>query len=111
MAHFIWPQAPARWHGSILLNILLETRLISKFFETLDDLMEFRVQKLWPAQPKLKIFLYFLKLMKRQQTKFYADTKSNSKVIRSKKVKFLAAHIFSLFIDISLFIATTIDID
>jgi len=49
--------------------------------------------------------------MKRQQTKFYADTKSNSKVIRSKKVKFLAAHIFSLFIDISLFIATTIDID
>jgi len=32
--------------GSISLKFLLETRLQSKFFDTLDDLLGFRVQKL-----------------------------------------------------------------
>jgi len=32
--------------GSILLKFLLETRLQSEFFDTLDDLLRFRVQKL-----------------------------------------------------------------
>jgi len=36
---------------------------------------------------KVKIFLPFLKLMKRPQTKFHAHTMSESQVIRSKKVK------------------------
>jgi len=33
--------------GSILLKFLLETRLQSESFDTLDDLLGFRVQKLW----------------------------------------------------------------
>jgi len=33
--------------GSISLKFLLETRLQSEFFDTLDDLLGFRVQKLW----------------------------------------------------------------
>jgi len=36
---------------------------------------------------KVKIFLPFLKFMKRPQTKFHAHTKRESQVIRSKKVK------------------------
>jgi len=33
--------------GSISLNFLLETRLQSESFDTLDDLLRFRVQKWW----------------------------------------------------------------
>ena len=33
--------------GSISLKFLLETRLQSKSFDTLDDLLRFWVQKLW----------------------------------------------------------------
>jgi len=33
--------------GSISLKFLLETWLQSEFFDTLDDLLGFRVQKLW----------------------------------------------------------------
>jgi len=46
-------RAAARWlptteldDGSILLKFLLETRLQSKSFDTLDDLLRFWVQKL-----------------------------------------------------------------
>jgi len=48
-----WPTLPGLGHqllgGSISLNFLLETRLQSKSFDTLDDLLEFRAQgqKLW----------------------------------------------------------------
>jgi len=38
---------------------------------------------------KVKFFLPFQKFMKRPQTKFHADTMSHSKVIRSKKSKFI----------------------
>jgi len=43
-----WP-APERQPlgGSISLKFLLETGLQSEFFDTLDDLLGFRVQKLW----------------------------------------------------------------
>jgi len=40
-----------------------------------------------PKVNKVKIFLPFLKFMKRPQTKFYAHTMKVSQVIRSKKVK------------------------
>jgi len=46
-----WPTSPGPGHqqlgGSILLKFLLETRLQSESFDTLDDLLGFRVQKLW----------------------------------------------------------------
>ena len=45
-----WPPLPGPERkpldGSILLKFLLETRLQSEFFDTLDDLLEFGVQKL-----------------------------------------------------------------
>ena len=45
-----WPTLPGPGchllDGSILLKVLLETRLQSKSFDTLDDLLGFRVQKL-----------------------------------------------------------------
>jgi len=45
-----WPILPGPGHqplgGSISLKFLLETRLQSKSFDTLDDLLGFRVQKL-----------------------------------------------------------------
>jgi len=45
-----WPTLPGPGHqplgGSISLNFLLETRLQSESFDTLDDLLGFRVQKL-----------------------------------------------------------------
>jgi len=41
--HLAWAQT---LDGSILLKFLLETRLQSKSFDTLDDLLVFRVQKL-----------------------------------------------------------------
>jgi len=44
-AHFAW-HWPQPLGGSISLNFLLETRLQSEFFDTLDDLLGFRVQKL-----------------------------------------------------------------
>jgi len=37
----------------ISLRFLLETRLKSECFETLDDLLRFRVQKLWPENNKI----------------------------------------------------------
>jgi len=37
----------------ISLRFLLETRLKSECFETLDDLLGFRVQKLWPENNKI----------------------------------------------------------
>jgi len=41
-----WPTSPGPgpklWDGSISLNFLLETRLQSKSFDTLDDLLRFR---------------------------------------------------------------------
>jgi len=40
--------------GSILLKFLLETRLQSEFFDTLDDLLWFQVQKL--CSKLVKIF-------------------------------------------------------
>ena len=39
--------------GSIALKFLLETRLKSESFETLDDLLGFWVQKLWPKNTKI----------------------------------------------------------
>jgi len=36
------------FRGSILLKVLLETRLQSKSFEPLIDFLRFLVQKLWP---------------------------------------------------------------
>ena len=46
----LWPTLPGPGHqplgGSILLKFLLETRLQSESFDTLDDLLGFRVQKL-----------------------------------------------------------------
>ena len=45
-----WPTLPGPGRqllgGSILLKFLLETRLQYKSFDTLDDLLGFRVQKL-----------------------------------------------------------------
>jgi len=60
-----------------------------------------------PIVNKVKKFLPFSKLMKRPQTKFHVDTMSDSKVIRSKKVKiFRQVKIFLqlsfLFIDVLL---------
>jgi len=66
-----------------------------------------------PKVNKVKHFPPFSKLMKHPRTKFHADTISGSKVIRSKKVKFIIRpnlslgqnflqHIFFLFIDILL---------
>ena len=44
-----WPTSPGpgpkRLDGSISLKFLLETRLQSESFDTLDDLLGFRVQK------------------------------------------------------------------
>jgi len=46
-----WPTLPGPGRqplgGSILLKFLQETRLQSECFDTLDDLLGFRVQKLW----------------------------------------------------------------
>jgi len=46
-----WPTLPGPGCqplvGSISLKFLLETRLQSESFDTLDDLLRFRVQKLW----------------------------------------------------------------
>jgi len=46
-----WPTLPGPGHqplsGSISLKFLQETRLQSESFDTLDDLLGFRVQKLW----------------------------------------------------------------
>jgi len=46
-----WPlfsgSRPKPLDGSISLKFLLETRLQSESFDTLDDLLGFRVQKLW----------------------------------------------------------------
>ena len=42
--------------GSILLKFLLETRLQSESYDTLDDLLGFQVQKLWSKE--IKIFDY-----------------------------------------------------
>ena len=45
-----WPTMPGPGRqpigGSISLKFLLETRLLSESFDTLDDLLGFRVQKL-----------------------------------------------------------------
>ena len=45
-----WPTLLGPWlkplDGSISLKFLLETRLQSEFFDTLDDLLGFHVQKL-----------------------------------------------------------------
>jgi len=45
-----WPTSPCLGpkplNGSILLKFLLETKLHSESFDTLDDLLGFRVQKL-----------------------------------------------------------------
>jgi len=46
-----WPTLPGPGRqplcGSISLEFFLETRLQSESFDTLDDLLGFRVQKLW----------------------------------------------------------------
>ena len=46
-----WPTLPGSWRqplgGSISLKFLLETRLQAESFDTLHDLLGFRVQKLW----------------------------------------------------------------
>jgi len=46
-----WPTSPGPGHqplgGSISLKFLLESRLQSESFDTLDDLLGFRVLKLW----------------------------------------------------------------
>jgi len=46
-----WPTSPGPGHqsldGSILLKFLLETRLQSESFDTLDALLGFQVKKLW----------------------------------------------------------------
>ena len=59
-----WPTScgPGRQplDGSISLKFLLETRLQSESFYTLDDLLGFRVQKLWLGQPKInKVKIFF----------------------------------------------------
>jgi len=48
LAYFTWPRAlaPKQLDGSISMKFLLETRLQSESFDTLDDLLGFRVQKL-----------------------------------------------------------------
>jgi len=52
-----WPTSLGPGHqlldGSISLKFLLETRLQSKSFDTLDDLLGFRVQKLWSKLIKI----------------------------------------------------------
>jgi len=46
-----WPTLPGPGRqplgSSISMKFLLETRLLSESFDTLDDLLRFRVQKLW----------------------------------------------------------------
>ena len=50
LGHFLWPTSssprPKPLDGSISLKFLLETRLKSKSFDTLDDLLRFQVEKL-----------------------------------------------------------------
>ena len=52
-----WPTLPGPGlqplGGSISLKFLLETRLQSESFDTLDDLLGFRVQKLWCKSVKI----------------------------------------------------------
>ena len=52
-----WPTSsgpgPKPLNGSISLKFLLETRLKSESFDTLDDLLEFQVQKLRPKNNKI----------------------------------------------------------
>jgi len=47
---FLWPTSPGPWRqpldDSILLKFLLETKLQSQSFDTLDGLLGFQVQKL-----------------------------------------------------------------
>jgi len=52
-----WPTLPGPGRqpldGSISLKFLLETRLQSEFFDTLDNLLGFQVQKLWSKVVKI----------------------------------------------------------
>ena len=52
-----WPTSsgprPKLLDGSISLKFLLETRLKSESFDTLDDVLRFQVQKLWPKNNKI----------------------------------------------------------
>ena len=52
-----WPTSPRPGRqpldGSISLKFVLETRLQSESFDTLDDLLRFRVQKLWSKLVKI----------------------------------------------------------
>ena len=54
-----WPTSPGPGHqpldGSILVEFLLDSRLQSESFDTLDDLLGFRVQKLWSKLPYLLV--------------------------------------------------------
>ena len=56
-----WPTLPGPGGqplgGSISLKFLLETRLQSESFDTLDDLLGFQVQKLWCKLVKINIWL------------------------------------------------------
>jgi len=52
LAHFIWHWVQtARWW--YFAKFLLEAKLRSESFDTLDDLLRFQVQKLWPKNNKL----------------------------------------------------------
>jgi len=52
-----WPTSPGPrlkpLDGGILLKFLLKTRLQSESFDTLDDLLGFRVQKIWSKAVKM----------------------------------------------------------
>jgi len=52
-----WPTSPGPGHqpldGSISLKFFCKTRLQAKSFDTLDDLLGFQVQKLWPKVIKM----------------------------------------------------------
>jgi len=65
---------PKPLDGSISLKFLLETRLQSKSFDTLDDLLRFRVQKLWSKV--IKIFAEFPHIFKNHFPYFF-NTKLN----------------------------------
>jgi len=54
-----WPTSPAPGpkplDGNIFLKFFLETRLQSESFDTLDDFLRFRVEKLWSKAVFLKV--------------------------------------------------------
>ena len=76
--------------GAQVVNARCEWFMIISVLSCMEDSLIYSMTAkaiLLLGQPKVKAFLAFQKFMKRPQTKFYADTMSDSKVNRSKKVK------------------------